>query len=30
VVGGRLAEARRAARARMDPLARAVRDLLDG
>jgi len=30
VIGGRLAEARRAARARMDPLAQAVRDLLNG
>jgi phosphomannomutase len=30
VIAGRLAEARRAARARMDPLAQAVRDLLNG
>ena len=30
VIGGRLAEARRAARARMDPLREAVRALLDG
>jgi phosphomannomutase len=30
VIAGRLAEARRAARARMDPLAKAVRDLLNG
>ena len=30
VIGGRLAEARRAARARMDPLREAVRELLDG
>jgi phosphomannomutase len=30
VIAGRLTEARRAARARMDPLAQAVRDLLNG
>jgi len=30
VIAGRLAEARRAARARMDPLREAVRELLDG
>lgn len=30
VIGGRLAEARRAAKARMDPLREAVRALLDG
>jgi phosphomannomutase len=30
VIAGRLTEARRAARARMDPLAQAVRDLLSG
>jgi phosphomannomutase len=30
VIAGRLTEARRAARARMDPLAQAIRDLLSG